>query len=153
MKLLFTLLLPVMLFALTPQQQRILDRAETFGKPYNLSYSLRAIILQESSAGLHRANYLSGCFGIGQIRLRTYLDRHSIPRNFVNQEKYKSILMYNDFVNMQAIVYELKFWLRVHNGNYLKSYASYFAGYRVSKGVSYAKAVQSKILWLKANEG
>jgi hypothetical protein len=146
---LISLTILLQLHSLSLSQQRVLAKANAFGKKYNLSYSLRAIILQESSAGLQRANYLSGCFGVGHIRLRTYLDRHNLSKSYKSQVKYMKLLMHNDYVNMRAMVDELHFWLKVHNGNYYKAYASYFAGQKWEKGVEYAKAIQSKINQLK----
>ena len=130
-------------------QLQIMDKAKEFGKPYDLSESLRAIVLQESSAGVQRENYLSGCFGIGHIRLRTYLDRHKIKRTYKNQLRYKHILTNDDQVNLQAMVDELLFWLEVHDGNHLKAWASYYAGYNVKAGLSYARDIQDKIRKLK----
>jgi hypothetical protein len=127
----------------------ILKKAKEYGKKYNLSYTLQAIVWQESSAGIQRENYLSGCFGIGHIRLRTYLDRHKIKRTYKNQLIYKHLLTYNDRLNLQAMVDELLFWTEVHDGNYVKIWASYFAGYDVKAGLNYARDIRIKINELK----
>jgi len=148
-KLILLILLTLSLQGFTIDQLNILKKAKDYGRSLNLSYSLQAIVWQESSAGVQRENYISGCFGIGHIRLRTYLDRHKIKRTYKNQLIYKHLLTYNDDLNLQAMVDELEFWLKVHDGNFLKSWASYFAGYDVKAGLSYARDIQAKIKQLK----
>lgn len=151
MKILFLILVSILLDAkgFSTGQLHVLTKAKEFGKPHNLADSLPAIVWQESSAGIHRENYLSGCFGIGHIRLRTYLDRHKIKRTYKNQVIYKKILTENDDLNLQAMVDELLFWKKVHDGNRLKMWASYFAGYDVKGGLDYARDIQEKIKILR----
>ena len=145
--LLFTL--TVLLGAFSEDQHRLLLKAKAAGKPYHLSYSLMAIVWQESSCGIHRANYRSGCYGVGHIRLITYMTRHNIPDTFKNQQAAVRNLMNSDSLNFNEMTLELKYWLKKHKGNHKKTWASYYAGTKWRNGILYANSIKEKIRKLK----
>jgi len=137
------------LLAFNDAQDRVLKIAKNMGTQHGLSYTLMAIVWKESSCGLHRANYISGCYGVGHIRLRTYMDRHHIPYTFENQQEAMRLLSNVDTVNLREALVELKYWKKIHKGNTTRAIASYFAGTKWWLGIEYAKDIKKKRNQLK----
>ena len=90
------------------EQMRVLIKARSYGARVGMKYSMMAIVSKESSYGKHRANWVSGCYGIGGIRLGTYMDLHHISRTYENTTRCKNELAWNDVVNLKAIEENLR---------------------------------------------
>ena len=124
----------------------------------SLKYTFIALTGKESAYGRDRANYVSGCFGVGNIRLGTYMDYHHIPKTQNNMSKYTRLLQSNDHINFQAMEENLKGWIKYHRYRYRgrwripwkRVYASYYAGTDWKKGIEYANDIICRIKWAKS---
>jgi len=151
MKIIMIMLMSISLYAFSAEQEKTLEFAYQFGKRYGLENTIRAIVMKESSGGIHLKNKHINACGIAQILVRTWKRRYrdDIAHLHISDDAICSLLKRDDELNLLAAVEEIKFWQHVHGKNaWNKIYASYYAGYNYSssEGKEYAKKV---IKWIK----
>lgn len=130
---------------LSKSQIEVLQHAYDFGKQFNLQNSLRAIVMVESSGGVHLRNPNVMACGVGQILVKSWKARYAddILGLDVTDEDICNLLIRDTDLNLLAMVEELKFWQQVHGNDWRKIYASYNAGYSYNsqEGITYANKV------------
>lgn len=130
-------------------QRIILQKAYDSGKPHDLSWTLSAIVWKESSAGKNLANWRDPSVGPFHNLLFSVARREGVEGNPMLELAILNKLMYDfDFAAKHAI-YEVKYWLKVHNGDWKKTWASYNAGWKWEKGKQYSNDIYKKIQYLK----
>lgn len=131
------------------------------GKPYDLSYTLRAIVEVESSGGKYKINLQDPSCGVTMIHLKFFLKRHNIrPTNF-NLNKGCQVLVDNDELAIAEAVDILMFWKDKFcykwgctSKQWDKVWAAYNGGYNYNskKAREYAKKIRKTILKIKKQE-
>lgn len=136
---------------LDSNQFEVVRKAYMFGKPYDYSYSLAAIVWQESSAGKMLINSGEGSYGHFQINLKTAMKR--VAPNDVWSRNRMNILATNllrfDYAAPFAVK-ELQYWESVHGRDWKKIWASYNGGWSYDKGMprKYSEGIAEKIKML-----
>lgn len=129
----------------------------------DLSWSLSAIIIIESSAGKRLINEATHDYGIMQINIKTAKVRLArwakSGRDFgkydiTNDNDVKQLLVSDSLISTTLALEELNFWKSKRNGDWNKVYASYNGGYYINKkhqpiAEKYSKKVISTIKKLK----
>ncbi|AGN30326.1 Vs.1 [Vibrio phage nt-1] len=105
---------------------------------YDLSWSLAAIAIVESSAGENMINHRTKDYGLMQNNIKTattrlkrwrQAGRDFAPYNIDNPEDVKTILLTDRTVSVQLAIEELEFWKGVRGDNWREIYSSYNGGY------------------------
>ena len=128
-----------------------LKKIRTYGDKYDLSFSLMAIAVKESSIGRYKINVDSYDYGLYQANINTVVRRHKMKNNSLNRNKLAMLLVNDfDFATSNAIA-ELVYWKKVHKGNWNKVWSSYNAGfnYDSTRGKKYSKDIAKIIQELK----
>lgn len=136
---------------LTKQDLKLLKKIKEYGKEFDLSYSLMAIAIKESSIGRYKINVDSYDYGLYQANINTVVRRYDMSNNNFNRNKLAMQLVNDfDFATSNAIA-ELMYWKEVHHGNWNKIWSSYNAGwnYDSSRGKQYSKDIIKIIQELK----
>jgi hypothetical protein len=139
---------------LSKKQQTVLVKTYKQGKLYNLHHSLSAIAWIESNFGVNKINNYSHDYGVFQINLRTFKNRHKKALSIYNvsDKKIKKILTNDYQMSFLNALMELRFWAGVyeHKANkYYRMWCSYNAGYDRSNGIQYADNIKQRIRVLK----
>jgi hypothetical protein len=132
----------------------LLKQIKEYGNEYNLSYSLMAIAVKESSIGRFKINVDSFDYGLYQANINTVVRRQNVKNSAFNRNKLAMLLINDfDFATSNAIA-ELVFWKKVHKGNWSKIWGSYNAGwnYDSTRGQKYSKDIVKIIQELKKIE-
>jgi hypothetical protein len=129
----------------TYSQKALLKQAFLIGREMGLAYSLPAIAWQESSAGLYQINLKNPdnpAAGPYQNLVKNVLKREQMRDTKANRHKVITRLISDfQFATKHAIV-ELRYWIKVHNGDWKKVWGSYFGGYKPD--YRYAKKIGEK---------
>lgn len=136
---------------LTPSDIVLLKQIKAYGEDYDLSYSLMAIAVKESSIGRFKINVDSYDYGLYQANINTVIRRQNIKNSSSNRNKMAMLLINDfDFATSNAIA-ELVYWKKVHKGDWIKVWSSYNAGwnYDSSRGKQYSKDIIKIIRELK----
>ncbi|QZI87557.1 hypothetical protein MYOV011v1_p0288 [Vibrio phage 6E35.1a] len=101
-------------------------------------WSLAAITIVETSAGLDKENERTKDYGLMQNNIKTAKKRlkawQDAGRDFgeydiTKDDDVRRLLLENHDISIALAVEELRFWKRVRNGNWHEIYASYNGGY------------------------
>lgn len=152
------LLLSLNLFAadfkasdLTNDDIKLLKQIKRYGQQYDLSYSLMAIAVKESSLGRYKVNVDSFDYGLYQANINTVIRRHQVKNSTFNRNRLAMMLI-NDFkfATSNAIA-ELVYWKGIHGNDWFKIWASYNAGfnYDSSRAMRYSQDIKVIINELK----
>lgn len=136
---------------LTDNDKVLLQQIKAYGEKYDLSYSLMAIAVKESSIGRFKINVDSFDYGIYQANINTVIRRHNMKNSNSNRNKVAMMLINDfDFATSNAIA-ELVYWKKVHKGDWNKIWGSYNAGwnYDSTRGKKYSKDIIKIIRELK----
>jgi hypothetical protein len=136
---------------LTQNDIVLLKQIKEYGQKYDLSYSLMAIAVKESSIGRYKVNVDSFDYGLYQANINTVIRRHNMKNSSSNRNKVAMMLINDfDFATSNAIA-ELVYWKKVHRGNWEKVWSSYNAGWNFdsSRGKRYSKDIIKIIKELK----
>ena len=125
---------------LTKHQKTVVEYSYLRGAAYDMSYSLAAISLQESSAGLRRLNIADPSAGAYHILLKTAVDILKVEDD-LEKASLLSQLVYDDVLGATLALHVLTFYHKVHKGDWVKTWASYNAGNNHIKGLGYAMKV------------
>ncbi|MBU3014685.1 lytic transglycosylase domain-containing protein [Poseidonibacter lekithochrous] len=136
---------------LTQNDIVILKKLKSLTDDKMMKYSLMAIAIKESSLGKYVINSKSEDYGLFQANIKTVLKRQKVKDNSFNRSIYAQKLI-NDvgFATANAII-ELKYWRKIHKGNWFKTWSSYNTGwnYNTKVGINYATNVFDIIKKLK----
>ncbi len=136
---------------LTAKDMQLLKQIKSYGDKYDLSYSLMAIAVKESSIGRFKINVDSFDYGIYQANINTVIRRHQMKNSNSNRNKVAMMLINDfDFATSNAIA-ELVYWKKVHKGDWTKIWGSYNAGWNFdsTRGQKYSKDIIKIIKELK----
>lgn len=133
------------------------------GKPYDLSYTLQAIVLVESGSFEKpiKVNIQDPSAGITHIHIKYFLKRHNIKDTPYNRNRAIQILIDNDDLAIAEAIANLEFWKdRFCNRwgctkkQFEKVLSSYNCGYnnQTNKCKNYAKKIRYYIDKLKRGE-
>lgn len=98
----------------------------TYGQQHDISYTLMAISLAESSLGKWRVNYISNDFGLMQVNIRTASDTLGVTNHFRRLELAEKMI-YDDSLNVYLAVRVLQHF---NKGNWREMVMSYNEGYK-----------------------
>jgi len=108
-------------------QLEFLRLAYKMGKKYDLSYSLMAIVMQESDAGKYMIS-ITGDYGLCGINLKYYMIDHKIHNSYYKRMEIATKLIRNDLLNIRTAIEELRYWIKRYGHNYIKVWGSYNGG-------------------------
>lgn len=143
--------------SLSAEQQYRLEYSYNYGKPDNLGYTLAAIALVESKAGLYKINLQTRDFGIHQINERTLFATLGVTSYWKKNEIITKVIV-DDSLSAYLAMSVLKHFDKVHKGDWKKTVMSYNIGNRKDKktlkrGESYYKKVVSAVKTIKLCSG
>lgn len=133
-------------------QKKVLRDAFNAGKKRKYSWTLAAIVWQETSAGKTLINWNDPSFGAFQINIKTAAKRYKAVTTgdqlILAEELHNNINM-----GAMAAMDELDFWKGVHKGNWSKMVASYNGGYnwKGKHPQAYRNNLLKKVNFLKKN--
>lgn len=138
-------------------QYKVLIDSLSYGKSYDLGYTLAAIAWKESHFGKYKVNQSDGeygSYGVYHILLDTALRRENIKdTGYINRHTLKLKLITDNSVNAAHALTELNYWKKYHKGSYKKMVASYNAGWKSTKsnyGYRYYKDISKRVKVLKS---
>jgi hypothetical protein len=137
---------------LDTNQFEIVTRAYKLGKPYDYSYSLAAIVWQESSAGKMLINSGESSYGHFQINIKTAMSRVDKDGQWSKMRINVLATKLLDFEYAAPFaVKELQYWESVHGKDWNKIWASYNGGWSYDKEAprKYSNDIGDKIQKLK----
>lgn len=135
---------------LSEEQKKIAHKIFNHAKNDNLSWSATAIAWQESQFGRWQININknnSWDCGIFQNNILSVLNHQDIPHNRYNKKEICTDLIIDFDYAYINFAKEIKFWERVHKGNWDKIWSSYNGGWKGNK--YYSKSISSRIFVLK----
>ncbi|CAE09369.1 conserved hypothetical protein [Wolinella succinogenes] len=125
----------------SPKQKAVLLKAYEYGAPHDLGYTLAAIAWKESCAGEYRMNFQDPSAGIYHAHLPGLIKKYpSLKQNGFTQNVLGALLVKDDAFAAREAISELKYWEKVHQGNWERMIKSY------NKGFSWQKDSQSNRL-------
>lgn len=147
------------------EQWRVIESSFVYGYMDDLQYSLAAIAIVESSAGLMLENYRTMDFGVHQINIKTARTRlkawEKAGRDFGrynldDDDDLIELLITRHDINAALAIEELQFWLKSRD-TWFSAWASYNGGYyhnttREERAVRYAAKVHHTINKLRTCE-
>lgn len=104
----------------------------------DLSWSLAALVIAESSAGQNLINNITQDYGVMQNNIKTATTRlkrwetsgrNFSPYNLNDPEDIKTILITDRAISVQLAIEELIYWKKVRGSNWREVYASYNGGF------------------------
>lgn len=123
------------------KQWNKVEEAYKAGQDKDLGYTMAAITIVESKAGLDKVNEASESYGITQININTALSRMNMEDNKENRDKIKSMLIKSDKLSFKLAKDELLYWQSVRNNNWRQMVRSYNAGWNAENGNIYLTKV------------
>ena len=115
---------------LSPKQRAVLLSSYEYGKVHNLGYTLAAIAWKESCAGEYRMNFQDPSAGIYHAYLPGLLKKYpSLQQNGFTQNMLGTLLVRDDAFAAKEAIRELKYWEKIHKGNWAKMIKSYNKGF------------------------
>lgn len=117
--------------SLSPLQKGRLEFSYYQGKPHSLGYTLAAIALVESSAGIYRINMDSKDLGLYQVNIKTAINTLGITNHYKKLELYEK-LIYQDTLNAYIALDVLQYFQKYHKGNWRKMVMSYNNGFKIN---------------------
>ena len=134
---------------LSPLQDITLRESYHHGYDEDFGLTLAAIAWQESSAGLFLINVGGPSFGVHQILLTSAAKRAGAHTEFEKNILATKLLKHD--VSAEYAMKELRFWRKVHGKDYMRIWASYYAGYNYDEksGRDYANKIRQKVTILK----
>lgn len=143
--------------SLSEEQQYRLEYSYAYGKPEGLGYTLAAIALVESQAGLYKVNLESRDFGVHQINERTLFSTLGVTSHWKKKEIITKVIV-DDSLSAYLAMSVLKHFNKVHKGSWKKTVMSYNIGNRkdkitVKRGEAYYNKVVTSVRMLKLCSG
>lgn len=139
----------------TAKQKDVLQTAYDYGSEHGMGWSMAAIAWKESSAGKRMVNWSDPSFGVYHVLLKNAAHSKGFSSDL---EPLRAIsvaarLVYDHDYSAKESLKVLKFWNYQHEGDWIKTWASYNAGYNWTgpAGQRYTKDIQKKIRYLKNN--
>ena len=117
---------------------------------YDLSYSVAAIIMEESQAGKQLLN-LTGDYGLMGINIKYYLKDLGLVNNKYNEIEVATKLIRSDALNIHVGIDKLRYWLKKSKGNFKKAWGMYNGGYGYIN-YHYANRIYNRIKAIKIYE-
>lgn len=130
---------------LSKKQLDVVRFSFEYGLEYDLGYSLAAIALQESNAGLWNINISDPSAGYYHVTLDKVLNIYGWQDNGFNRNRAAQLLIDVPPLAARLAVRELQFWYSYTRGSWLDTWASYNAGTRgrsVAAGRQYAEDIR-----------
>lgn len=152
---LWLLLAPLLCLGMNKELENKLVKA---GKPYDLSYTLRAIVEVESSGGKYKINLQDPSCGITMIHLKFFLKRHNVKQTDFNYNRVCQALVDDDNLAIAEAVDILVFWKNKFcykwgctSNQWEKVWAAYNGGYNYTRREAkmYARKIRSVIAKIK----
>lgn len=128
---------------LTSQDIIILKKIKSLSDDKMMKYTLMALAIKESSLGKNLINSKSNDYGLFQCNIKSVLNRQKVKDTSYNRKYFASKLIKDvGFATANAII-EIEYWQKVHNKNWVKTWASYNTGWRYNSntGLKYASSV------------
>lgn len=129
-------------------QKSVLKESFIYGQPYDVGYTLAAIVWKESNAGLWKINISDPSAGVAHNHLvyaLTRLGRKDTPfnRNVLAQQ-----LVDNNQLSLHLARVELDYWRGRHKGNWAATRASYNRGnnWNTEGGKAYSEDLLQRIM-------
>lgn len=140
------------------KQREVLLQAYEYGAPYDLGYTLAAIAWKESCAGEYRMNFQDPSAGIYHAYIPGLIKKYpSLKQNGFTQNMLGALLVKDDAFASREAVNELKYWDKVHQGNWEKMIKSYNKGFSWQKekeanrlAQEYYKDIKGRVQKLRA---
>lgn len=121
-------------------QKEVLLRSYLAGYQFGFGYTLAAIAWKESCAGEYKMNFQDPSAGIFHAYIPGVIKRYpKLKQNGFTQNMVGAMLVEDDKFAAQIAISELKFWDKIHKGNWRNIVKSY------NKGYSWQKNLQSNI--------
>lgn len=139
------------LLKVSKEQDKILRDAHKYGEPYDLSWSLMAIVWKESRAGKWNINLQDPSVCPFMININTAIRRTELKDTGFNRNVLAQELM-DDFRLCTAhAVTELTYWRAKYGNNWRQIWSSYNGGYNNSSPAAqkYAQDIVDIIKRLK----
>lgn len=160
-KIVFGLLVVVSLYAetvkslvkelehLKPHQKEILFKTYNAAKPLDMQWTMTAIAWRESQFGRDLVGRTTPDFGVFQININTFKNRHKrdLKRFPVNDKKLKRMLKNDYDLGFSCALEELEYWKSVRGNDWRKIWGSYNGGYKPNE--RYAEWIYKRIKALK----
>ena len=139
--------------SLSAEQKYRLEYAYTYGKPYDLGWTMGSLAWQESHAGKYKININSKDYGLFQINEKTIMNILGVTSYWKKQEIITKVVM-DDALSAYLALDVLQHFQRVHNGDWKKMVMSYNIGNQkddenLQKGVVYYQKVSYYLNILK----
>lgn len=116
---------------LSPLQKGRLLFSYHQGQSTNLGYTLAAIALIESSAGLYRLNIYSRDLGLYQVNIKTASKVLGVT-NYYKKLELAEKLIYRDILNAYVAIDVLRYFIDYHNQDWRKTIQSYNEGFNIN---------------------
>ena len=134
---------------LSQRQLAILRIAYMQGQPYDLGYTLAAICWQESDCGKYNVNLGDPSAGWYHIRIPVAMQYLHIRNTEYNRNRVAQWLIDDPQLAGDIAVWQLRWWLKYHKGNWRKAVSSYNGGFKGNE--KYVKEIVRKVRILKRN--
>jgi hypothetical protein len=124
-------------------------------EPFDLKYTMVAIVWQESNFCQNKINDVTRDYGIFQIHIDTFKKRYQdilVPLynlygiQVVDNEIRKHLIE-DDELSFSAALAEIEFWKKIYGKNWNKVWSSYNGGWRGSE--IYSNEIKFKVKALK----
>jgi len=134
---------------LSSTQQEVVLWAFEKGLPSNLGYTMAAIAMHESYAGIVVLNLNDPSFGIFHNLITSVLTREGLSNTSCNRNRTASkLILDRDYAASQALA-ELLHWKKRYKDNWSKTVMSYNAGTKYLNGKNYLIHIRANIALLK----
>jgi len=149
------LVLPTLLYSdylkelksLSIEQKKVMVQAYEIGEPFDLEFTLIAIVWKESDFGKYPLNLESMDCGVTQINIYWYLKNHDLRTNYYNKSKFCAKLIKDNRLALFSAIDILLHFKKVHKGPWRKMVGSYNGGNKPN--MKYAKDIAKRIQAIK----
>lgn len=135
-----------------PSQMAAIRFSFEYGRAYDLSYTLAAIAMKESMAGLWKINLQDPSGGLYHVTLDKAIRKLNIKDTNLNRNVAMQTLVDDDYFSAEIAVEEILFWKRKSGGNWNSVWAKYNAGSfgdKTTRGKLYAVDIARNIQKIK----
>lgn len=139
----------------TDDQWHVIETSYHDGVDEGLGWSLAAISIAESSAGIELIRWSDGSYGVYHILMTTAIKRYSKDNvDFNPKSAYDTFslafkLAFNQGFSAKFAIRELNYWRLQYGDDWEKVWASYNAGWKYKNGIDYSRKISYHIKQLK----
>jgi len=132
---------------ITESQQSVLYFSYSYGKPYDLGYTMSAIAMQESDLGRYRINHKDPSGGYYHLTADKAVDKLGWSHTTFNENRALQRLIDDPVFAAEIAIDTLLWWEDYHSGDWRLTVSSYNGGFQGNP--SYVKSIVENIKQIK----